>query len=266
MEPVGLELLAAITDECQRFNAVARQVRDPSALLRNSSWTTADLVAHVATGFDAYVRYLEGDETPFVDISDLAGGSLTASNANLLAEDTERDIGVLTDRIAAGASALNAEAMKRSAHDLVAWHGRPEALRTFLATTLAEGLLHGRDLATSIGVPWTISKREATLVLENIAPLLPLLVNPATTRSLSAAIAIRLRGGATIPLAFDRGTLSVDPDAKRFDATISADPVAFLLVAYGRRSQWSEIALGRMLAWGRRPWLALKLKTYLVNP
>jgi len=38
---------------------------------------------------------------------------------------------------------------------------------------------------------------------------------------------------------------------------LSADPVACLLVFYGRRSEWPEILRGRMLAWGRRPWLAV---------
>jgi hypothetical protein len=44
------------------------------------------------------------------------------------------------------------------------------------------------------------------------------------------------------------------------------DPVGFLLVAYGRSSQWSEIARGRIVAWGRKPWVALKLASYLVTP
>jgi hypothetical protein len=34
------------------------------------------------------------------------------------------------------------------------------------------------------------------------------------------------------------------------------DPAAFLLVCYRREPQWKHIATGRMLAWGRRPWLA----------
>jgi hypothetical protein len=44
---------------------------------------------------------------------------------------------------------------------------------------------------------------------------------------------------------------------RRVDAHISADPATLLLVVYRRRSQWPQIAAGRLLAWGRRPWLAL---------
>jgi hypothetical protein len=266
MEPEGVELLAAISAATERFIGTARRVRAPTTVLPDSTWTAADLVAHVAAGMDGYARYLEGDVTPFADVSNLAGGSLTASNAGFLAEETERDIGILLDRLSARAHDLCAVAAARSLDEPAAFHGRPEPLRCILASTLAEVLLHGRDLATSLGVPWPITKREATLVLANLAPLFPLLVNPETTRALVASIRVRLRGGSDIPLRFDRGTLTVDADTRRYDATVSADPVAFLLVAYGRRSQWSEIARGHLVAWGRRPWLALRLTSYLVNP
>jgi hypothetical protein len=266
VETEGHELLAAISNATERFIGVARQVRSPARLLHDSTWTATDLVVHVAAGLDGYTRYLEGDTTPFADISDLAGGSLTASNAGLLADAAEHDIAVLVERMSARARDLSATAATLSLDAPASFHGRPAPLRCLLASTLAEILLHGRDLATSIGAPRSISKREATLVLDNIAPLFPILVNPDTTRALVASICVRLRGGRAIPLRFDRATLTLDGDIERFDATVSADPVAFLLVAYGRRSQWSEIARGHLVAWGRRPWLALRLTSYLVNP
>ena len=95
MEPEGTEMLAALGAVSHRFAAVGRQVRDPTKLLPNSTWTAADLVAHVAAGVDAYARYLEGNTKAFVDVSDLAGGSLTRSNDARLAEFTERDIPAL---------------------------------------------------------------------------------------------------------------------------------------------------------------------------
>jgi hypothetical protein len=266
MEPEAVDLLAAIGAATERFIGVARQVRAPTTVLRDSTWTAAELVAHVAAGVDGYARYLEGDAAPFADISNLAEGSLTASNAVLLAEENERDIGALVDRITARARDLCANAATRSLDEPASFHGRPAPLRCILASALAEILLHGRDLANSIGGSWSISKRDAILVLHNIAPLFPLLVNPETTRVLVASIRVRLRGGHDIPLQFDGGTLTLASGDQHFDATVSADPVAFLLVAYGRRSQWSEIARGRLVAWGRRPWHALRLTSYLVNP
>jgi len=40
---------------------------------------------------------------------------------------------------------------------------------------------------------------------------------------------------------------------------ISADPAALLLFMYAREPQWKYIATGRLIAWGRKPWLALTL-------
>jgi len=37
-------------------------------------------------------------------------------------------------------------------------------------------------------------------------------------------------------------------------------------VSWGRVSQWPAIGRGQLLAWGRRPWLGLKLRALLRNP
>ena len=178
--------------------------------MRNSEWTTAELVADVAAGVDAYARYLEGETEPWVDISDLSGGSLTASNAARLVEEIERDVAVLVRRSDARLAELLALAQTRSLDEIVPWHGQPEPLRCHLGSSLGEVLLHGRDLAAAIGAPWEISKREATLVIQNIAPLFPTLVNPHTTRTVHASIRVKIRGGPTIPLVFDCGSLTLD--------------------------------------------------------
>ena len=66
---------------------------------------------------------------------------------------------------------------------------------------------------------------------------------------------------------FSDGRLSVDPgEHPRIDVHISGDPVATLLVVYKRRSQWPSILTGRLAAWGRKPWVAFRLTSYLVAP
>ena len=50
------------------------------------------------------------------------------------------------------------------------------------------------------------------------------------------------------------------------DCHISADPVAFLIVAYGRGSQWPPVLGGKITAWGRKPWRAFGLTRLLMNP
>ncbi|MGI8407888.1 MAG: maleylpyruvate isomerase family mycothiol-dependent enzyme, partial [Actinomycetota bacterium] len=50
------------------------------------------------------------------------------------------------------------------------------------------------------------------------------------------------------------------------DCRISADPVAYLLVGFNRTSQWSAIAKGQLVAWGRKPWLSLTFAKLFDSP
>ncbi len=47
---------------------------------------------------------------------------------------------------------------------------------------------------------------------------------------------------------------------------ISADPVAFLLVGYGRTGQWGQIIRGKLVASGRKPWLGFGFGKLLTSP
>ena len=42
--------------------------------------------------------------------------------------------------------------------------------------------------------------------------------------------------------------------------------MTFLLVVYGRRSQWPGILRGQLRAWGRRPWLGPRFQRLFVRP
>ena len=142
-----------------------------------SDWSVGDVVTHLAAGVDAYGRYLTGDPTPLLDVSDLPGGSLRSSNAAVLARETDRDPARLTARLSRGIDRVVAEAAGRDLDERVPWHGRDERLRTMLGAALGELLVHGSDLAHAAGAPWDIDAADARLVLVNISDLLPLLVD-----------------------------------------------------------------------------------------
>ena len=91
------DLLVPLRAAAARFAALAVEL-DAATPVPDSTWTVGDTVCHVARGVDAYGRYLEGDDTPAIDITDVAGGSITASNARRLADDAERDLAVLRER------------------------------------------------------------------------------------------------------------------------------------------------------------------------
>jgi hypothetical protein len=84
---------------------------------------------------------------------------------------------------------------------------------------------------------------------------------------LQAAFEVEVRGGGRFVARFDDGTLHLeDPDSGPVDCQISAEPVALLLVAAGRLSQWPAIALGLLSAGGKRPELALGFNDLFVYP
>jgi hypothetical protein len=103
--------------------------------------------------------------------------------------------------------------------------------------------------------------------VEGVSAVLPGWVNPVRARGLTATFEVRLRGQARYIWSFHDGRLTVHPgDHPSVDLHLSGDPAALLLVFYRRQSQWPHIAAGRLLAWGRRPWLALTLADRFHQP
>lgn len=260
-------LRRAIQGAGARVTALLRSAGDPARPLPRSEWTVGDAAAHLAEGVGSYVAYLSGSTEPWADLSDLPGGSVAASNARHLAEVTHRDLAALAGDVDTRLAEVVALTEGRHDDDPVFWHGLDVSLTTFLSTALAELLVHGLDVARALGRPWPIAAGDARLVADGLVPLLPLLVDRDAARGVRLTYEVRLRGGGRFTLAFRDGAVDARPGGSpAADCRISADPVAFLLVAYGRRSQWSAAATGRLVAWGRKPWVAFRLTSLLVPP
>ncbi len=146
------------------------------------------------------------------------------------------------------------------------WHaGHTVSVATLAGIYLGEVVIHGYDIARGLGRSWPIDRTVATLVLEGTTAIAPLYVDKDAARGLNASYEVRLRPKLT--LRFVDGALSVDQGpSKTADCRISADPVAFLLVGYGRIGQWGPILRSQLVAWGRKPWLALRFARLLRNP
>ena len=246
--------------------SLVRSGADGGVIVTGAEWTIGDVAAHVALGTEAYVGYVGGATDAFVDVSDIAGGSLARSNAARLEADPRRDLGELADRLGAALSALLDATHGRDGKDAVTWHGQQVALADMLGMGLGEYVLHGRDIATTLSRSWTIRPDDARLVLASALPLLPLLGDPATTAGVHARYDVRIRGRVRAIVTIRDGEMTVTPAGGPVDCHVSADPVALLLIAYGRRSQWVPILTGKLVAWGRKPWLGPRLVRYLVTP
>lgn len=279
------QALAALREEEARVAALVRSIKKPDAHAVGQ-WTVGDVAMHLTQGLlivPGLAREDMGDIhrvvpaladrptlSPLDDVWGLA--DLTVLGVG---SDRERDPAVLADRIESRAAAFLDEAAKHTADERRAWlvEGISLPLPVFTCHLLNEAIMHGHDIAKAEGRPWPIDRGHAALVFDGfiwpvIASLGPrAMVDQAKAAGLRATYDIRVRGGNRYHFVFDDGALSIEPpSSRRVDCHISADAVAFLLVAYARQSQWEAIAKGKLVAWGRKPWLGPRLRSLMRNP
>jgi uncharacterized protein (TIGR03083 family) len=239
-----------------------RSLPDPLAPVPGLEWTVGQTAAHMVAAPMNYLCYATGQAEPEATIDLRAGnleriervGSKNLSElADLLVEQTDRY--------------LNGTANLSGAHPVPFFGETTVSLAAQTGIMLGEYVVHGHDLARSAKQPSRIDPRHAILVIAAITAVIPRYLNREVARGVNVAYEIRVRGGPRFIFRVGGNKATVEPSSGApVDCRISADPVAFLLVTYGRQAQWRPVLVGRMTAWGRRPWRALGLKHLLVNP
>ena len=236
---------------------------DLSVAARNSEWTLRHVTLHVAMTGRYFAELVDPDRKP-------DGATLAEIH-----DDIERRIADIPegDPVKLGAILQDAiEAFVEACTELPGgqpadFAGCPTTVAALAGLMLGEVVLHGYDVAFAAGRPWPIDPIDAGLSLGGFAPVLGLIVDPDRTRGLSAGYGIELRGGAAMTVRFTDGVYGLEAaGAASVDVTISADPVAFLMVATGRLSRYEAIALGLLSAGGRCPELALGFPDLFLNP
>ena len=276
---------AALADEVARVTALLRSVDTPDAPAVGQ-WSLAETAMHLSQAW-ILVPALAGEDLSAVyellpQLEGGAGGSiipdlwdLGATTIAGVEADTERDPRVLAERIDLRCRDFLASLDAPLAETHHPWmvEGVDATMTTLIGHLLSETIVHGYDIARADGRPWPITRAHAALALE--AFLLPVItgldpravVDQEKARGLRATYELHFRGAGRHQFVFDDGSLTIEPSgARRVDCHISADPVALLLVGWGRRSQWPAIARGQIVAWGRKPWLGLRFRSLLRNP
>lgn len=261
---------AALVEVVPRLTSLVRGIRRPDAPAVGV-WSVADVAVHCAHVWEALPALAAGGtESPIANLDDLA--PLTQS---MVAADADRDPASLATRIERGAETF-LELLDRAEPDaqqcwLIA--GITASPSTFACHVLNESLVHGHDIAHAEGVPWPIADEHAALAL--LGFLFPMLarIDPAAVldsnqaKGLHATWDIRLRGEGRAVIAIDDGRVRVldRPDGK-VDCRITVDAAPFFLLTWNRAGQWRSVLRGRLIAWGRRPWMAGRLRTVVRNP
>jgi uncharacterized protein (TIGR03083 family) len=224
-------------------------------------WTTGEVAAHVSHVTEIDCAIARGEGSPVEDHLMLGD-----SWARMLADDPERNPMELADRIEASGEVL---ADMLSADDLervVEWHGGvPISVGALGAVLVNEYEVHGLDIARAIGRPWTYPRPHALLAIDGLLVLAPHYLDRERASDFRASYELRPRGGRPISLTFHDGEVSVgSKPTGRIDCRLTIDPVAYVLVAFGRRSTWEAIAKGQVIAWGRRPWLGFRFASMFI--
>jgi uncharacterized protein (TIGR03083 family) len=252
------------------LDAEANRVADELALLIDTSqriphleWTVGDTAAHLTIVLGWAIDMARGGRGAVDNLQDMA-----SVNAASLAGVPTRNGAQLAALLRERAKSFVEAAARLDPDQTVKWHtGHPLTVDTLAGIYLGEVVVHGYDIARGLGRPWAIDQSVASLILQRTLLITPLYVNTDAARGFTATYEIRLRRGPTLSLRFADGALSVhEGAAQAADCRISADPVAFLLVGYGRIGQWGPIVRGQLVAWGRKPWLGPKFARLLRHP
>jgi uncharacterized protein (TIGR03083 family) len=262
------EAQAAVADAGARVSALLRSVTHPDAPALGE-WNVTDVAVHLSHTVDIVGAMANGTDSIAPEIWDVS--KLTKM---LVAGESERDLAVLATRIDASIARLLAALRAGAKGVRRKWliEGVEMPMSTIACHALNELIVHGGDIARADGVPWPVERAHASLILRGflfpvLAALQGSMVDQDAAAGVKASYDVRLRGGGGAVIRFDDGDLSVSgsPDGP-VDCHLSVDPVAFMLVAWGRLGQWPAIGRGQLLAWGKKPWLGLKLRTMLRNP
>jgi uncharacterized protein (TIGR03083 family) len=275
----------ALRDEVARVTALLRSISDPGSPAVGQ-WNLGEVAMHLTQAWMAVSGLTRRDLSPVYEVVPslvgVAGDSLIRDMWDLtevftlgVKSDPERDPAVLADRVEARAQEYFSDCVGVDPDAPRPWliHGTTVRQSTLTYHLLNETLMHGYDIAHAAGRPWRIEPAHAAMVLGRfIVPVLQTLdahamVNGAKAAGLQATYDVRIRGGDSFHFIFYDGALEVvEPSSRRVDCHISADPVAFLMVVWNRQSQWTAIAKGKLMAWGRKPWLGPRLRSLIRNP
>ena len=269
---------ATTVDWAAARRAVAQAAPRLTSMLRSATksdgpalgeWDVTQLALHVSHVVDAVTAMTRGGGNLIGDIAELP-----TLQRIMVEGDGRRPLPQIADRIDASvAGFLEAmEAASATGDTSHSWliQGTEMPLSTLTCQVLNELTVHGRDLAVALGSPWPIDRAHAALILQGfLFPALDTLGRAMVVQEKAgnARFEVRLRGDGRAWFAFSAGDLSVEPSPKGpVDCHLSVDPEAFLLGAWGRIDQWSAMPKGKLLAWGKKPWLGLQMRSWLRNP
>lgn len=253
-----------------RAAELLRRVETPEAPVPGLAWSAAETAAHMVGELRDYTQALTRHTNGYMTHANRAQESPSRMgaivNARQLTEVTERTTGRLADMLEDAAAAYLAAATAADENATIPTaNGLLLAPSTMTSLLLGEQVIHGLDISRATGIGWDIDAREALLVVPGALTVAPQYLRPSAA-AVRVSFELRIRGATPYRMAVDRGTAVVTGAGERSDCVITSDPVTFMLLGFGRISQWGPILRGRLRAGGRKPWMAMRFATLISSP
>ncbi|MFC0438369.1 maleylpyruvate isomerase family mycothiol-dependent enzyme [Kutzneria buriramensis] len=253
-----------LVEAAARTAALLREVPDASAPVPGLAWTAAETAAHLVADLEDYAALLNGAELPHP--AEVGASRINAAaNAGQLDRFRERDLSRLADDLAPAVEKYLAAAAEHPGERFLATNGVVMSVPVITAILIGEQLIHGLDIARAAGLPWTITRSQALRVIPGLMEILPDYVDHRRAAG-PRSFELRFRGGNRYRLFIENGAAAVTAPGEPVDCWISADPVSFLLVGFGRSPQIGHVLRGRIVAGGRKPWRALAFGSLVTPP
>jgi len=260
----------SIGTNAERAAALLRSLPTTDTPIPDSEWTIAQAASHLVTSLDAYGGMATGRREPEqVSVTSGPARDVVAKlNDERIATVERRDGVSLADGLLETSRRFVDDTASIPGDTPFQWYdGAKIDVASISAIMLGEIVLHTYDIAKAAGRAWPLDPRDAENIQLGSVKLVTHYVNPETTRGVRASWEIRIRGGTRVALRLADGAATVEePPAAPSDCIVSADPVALMLVAYGRIGPWGPVLRGKLLSFGRKPLLGLKLNTYFLQP
>ncbi|MBP2049809.1 hypothetical protein J2Z21_002745 [Streptomyces griseochromogenes] len=257
----------AVRDVVDRFGSLV-ECADPRAMATDD-WTVMDTAAHVAAIAWLNTSAVVSDDTPLPmpGIREhIAAATVdnihTGLNSALFHVYPERDPGEVVARLRSSIDEILRLTATADPTRTIGWLGESRIPVAGLVAHLTnELLLHGRDIARAVDVPWSIPHAYAAQFFELF--LIEIARNGVghilddVRRVHQGRIAVEFRSAYTSPvtMVLDTGEVWIEEPSRDNDVRVYFKPAALSLVLFHRVPRARAAMTGSLRIWGRRPWL-----------
>lgn len=250
-----------------RFAALVEGIAAPDAATHGLEWTLAETAVHVLQAFREYLSSARGDVTPSPEPIDNIPAYVARVNREQIDAEPERGPAALAGMLRDAITALVDWARAAGPEHVVTFAaGYSFDTTTTACSLIAELVVHGYDIARTTGDRWDVDRHSATLAVYATSAALDLALDRRAAAGEHVHVDLRPRGGRPFSIRIEHGRAWTEAAGGRPDVHLSVDPLAYLLVGFGRVGLVGPSLTGKLILWGRRPWVMLRMPKMFLNP